>query len=63
MVLFYFLMVIFRENGESATVMFYNNMGVIHYAMGKPNLACHYFRQALKEDQNILGLFKKNESK
>lgn len=43
--------------------MFYNNMGVIHYAMNKPNLACHYFRQALKEDQAIKGSFKKNESK
>ncbi|CAG9821316.1 unnamed protein product [Phaedon cochleariae] len=36
--------------GESSTVMFYSNMGVIHHALGKPNLACHYFQMALKED-------------
>ncbi|KAJ8964599.1 hypothetical protein NQ317_017654 [Molorchus minor] len=44
---------VYSDCGESSTVMFYNNMGVIHHAMGKPNLACHYFRTALKEDQNI----------
>lgn len=36
--------------GEDSTVLFYNNIGVAHYAMGKPNLACHYFQTALKED-------------
>lgn len=30
--------------------MINNNIGVIHHAMGKPNLACHYFQTALKED-------------
>lgn len=40
----------FSEVGESSTVIFYNNMGAIHHAMGKPNLACHYFQKALKED-------------
>lgn len=30
--------------------MFYNNMGVLHHAMGKPNLACHYYQKALQED-------------
>ncbi|KAG5884107.1 hypothetical protein JTB14_024147 [Gonioctena quinquepunctata] len=40
----------YGDHGESSTVMFYNNMGVIHYAMGKPNLACHYFQTALKGD-------------
>lgn len=38
-------------------------MGVIHYAMGKTNLACHYFRQALREDQANMKNLKKNESK
>ncbi|KAJ8962748.1 hypothetical protein NQ318_001146 [Aromia moschata] len=44
---------VYGECGESSTVLFYNNMGVIHHAMGKPNLACHYFQMALKEDTNI----------
>lgn len=39
-------------------------MGVIHYAMGKPNLACHYFQTALKEDIRIFqNLQKKDDSK
>lgn len=47
------------ENGDSSTVIFYNNMGVIHHAMGKTHLACHYFRQALKEDQLAVNSFVK----
>ncbi|CAH1971240.1 unnamed protein product [Acanthoscelides obtectus] len=43
----------FSDCGESSTIMFYNNMGVIHHAIGKPNLACHYFQMALKEDINL----------
>ncbi|KAJ8932066.1 hypothetical protein NQ314_014966, partial [Rhamnusium bicolor] len=43
----------YGEYGESSTLMFYNNMGVLHHAMGKPNLACHYVQMALKEDINI----------
>lgn len=39
-----------RDCGEDSTILFYNNIGVVHYAMGKPNLACHYFQCALKED-------------
>lgn len=41
---------VYHECGESSTLMFYNNMGAIHHAMGKPNLACHYFQMALKEE-------------
>lgn len=36
--------------------MFYNNLGVIHHAMGKPNLACHYYNQALLEEQPLTKL-------
>lgn len=39
--------------------MINNNMGVIHHGMGKPNLACHYFQMALKEDMS----FSENDSK
>lgn len=45
--------------GESSTVMFYDNMGVIHHAMGKHNMACHYFQKALKEDIAITSTNKK----
>lgn len=37
-------------------------MGVIHHAMGKPNLACHYFQLALKEDMALTNS-PKNEDK
>lgn len=40
--------------------MFYNNMGVIHHAMGKPNLACHYYQKALKEDITLTSITKKD---
>nr|XP_022912981.1 CCR4-NOT transcription complex subunit 10 [Onthophagus taurus] len=43
----------YNEHGESSTVIFYNNMGVIHHSLGKPNLAAHYFQLALKEDNAI----------
>lgn len=39
--------------GESSFVLINNNMGAIHHAMGKPNLACHYFQTALKEDMKL----------
>lgn len=34
-------------------------MGVIYHGMGKPNLACHYFQLALKEDM----IFSETDSK
>nr|CAH7758857.1 unnamed protein product [Callosobruchus chinensis] len=43
----------YTDCGESSTVMFYNNMGAIHHAIGKHNLACHYFQMALKEDIHL----------
>lgn len=33
--------------------MLNNNIGVNYHALGKPNLACHYFQKALKEDINL----------
>lgn len=53
----------FSDVGESSTVMFYNNMGVIHHAMGKHNMACHYFQKALKEDIAITSSNKKENGK
>lgn len=51
----------FSDSGESSTLMFYNNMGVIHHAMGKPNLACHYFQLALKEDLALTSNLRKDK--
>lgn len=42
----------YRDYGESSYVMINSNMGVIYHAMGKPNLACHHFQVALKEDMS-----------
>ncbi|XP_044263264.1 CCR4-NOT transcription complex subunit 10 [Tribolium madens] len=52
---------VYNDSGESSTLMFYNNMGVIHHAMGKPNLACHYFQLALKEDIALTNNAKKDK--
>lgn len=41
---------IYSECGESSSIMQYNNLGVIYHAMGKPNMACHYFQKAIKAD-------------
>lgn len=40
----------FSDVGESALVMQYNNLGVLHHAIGKFHFACHYYQKALKED-------------
>ncbi|KAL1512678.1 hypothetical protein ABEB36_002234 [Hypothenemus hampei] len=51
----------FYEYGESSNVMYNNNMGVVYHAMGKPNLACHYFQKAIKEDISIWQDIKKKD--
>lgn len=56
--------IVSSEYGESSSVLIKNNMGAIHHGMGKPNLACHYFQMALKEDMihsNIDGKKSKHE--
>lgn len=44
----------FVETGENASVLFYNNMGCIHFYMGRPNLGCHYFQKALHENEQVV---------
>ncbi|XP_076379110.1 CCR4-NOT transcription complex subunit 10 [Megalopta genalis] len=44
----------FKTTGESSAVLYYNNMACIHFAMGKPNLACFYLRKALRENKSAL---------
>lgn len=40
----------YNDHGESSKIMYYNNMGILHHTLGKPNLACYHFQKALKED-------------
>ncbi|XP_012284437.1 CCR4-NOT transcription complex subunit 10 isoform X2 [Orussus abietinus] len=44
----------YRIQGESAAVLYYNNMACLHHAMGKLNLACFYLRKALQENKNAV---------
>ncbi|XP_076288997.1 CCR4-NOT transcription complex subunit 10 [Lasioglossum baleicum] len=44
----------FKTTGESSAVLYYNNMACIHFAMGKPNLACFYLRKALRENKSAV---------
>ncbi|XP_015190181.1 PREDICTED: CCR4-NOT transcription complex subunit 10 [Polistes dominula] len=44
----------FKSCGKFSAVLYYNNMACIHLAMGKPNLACFYLRQALYENKTAV---------
>ena len=48
-----------HETGEHVPTMYYNNLGVIHFAMQKPNLGAFYFRKALHENTQIVNEFHK----
>uniref|UniRef100_A0A674MPD1 CCR4-NOT transcription complex subunit 10 n=1 Tax=Takifugu rubripes TaxID=31033 RepID=A0A674MPD1_TAKRU len=40
------------KTGECVRCMFWNNLGCIHFAMGKHNLGIFYFKQALQENDH-----------
>uniref|UniRef100_A0A8C3CK61 CCR4-NOT transcription complex subunit 10 n=1 Tax=Cairina moschata TaxID=8855 RepID=A0A8C3CK61_CAIMO len=42
----------FMKTGECLRCMFWNNLGCIHFAMGKHNLGIFYFKKALQENDN-----------
>ncbi|XP_030061898.1 CCR4-NOT transcription complex subunit 10 isoform X2 [Microcaecilia unicolor] len=42
----------FLKTGECIRCMFWNNLGCIHFAMGKHNLGIFYFKKALQENDN-----------
>ncbi|XP_075683280.1 CCR4-NOT transcription complex subunit 10 isoform X3 [Rhinoderma darwinii] len=42
----------FMKTGECARCMFWNNLGCIHFAMGKHNLGLFYFKKAIQENDN-----------
>ncbi|XP_063976215.1 CCR4-NOT transcription complex subunit 10 [Diachasmimorpha longicaudata] len=44
----------YRICGESAAVLYYNNVACINYANGKPNLAAFYFQKALEENRKAV---------
>uniref|UniRef100_T1J4Y2 CCR4-NOT transcription complex subunit 10 n=1 Tax=Strigamia maritima TaxID=126957 RepID=T1J4Y2_STRMM len=51
------------DSGESLSIMFCNNIGCIHFYMGKSNLGSYYFHQALQENDKVLETINKsNES-
>lgn len=43
----------FSLKGECMRCMFWNNLGCIHFAMGKHNLGLFYFKKALQENDHI----------
>ena len=45
---------IVTEAGECLSSFMFNNMGCIHYEMGKYSLAAHYFRKAVDENDAAL---------
>ena len=40
------------HSGECVRCMFWNNLGCIHFAMGKHNLGIFYFKKALQENDH-----------
>ncbi|OXU31107.1 hypothetical protein TSAR_016403 [Trichomalopsis sarcophagae] len=44
----------FRSSGESIAVLYYNNIASLHFAMGKPHLACFYLKAALEENKKSI---------
>ncbi|XP_068612171.1 CCR4-NOT transcription complex subunit 10 [Brachionichthys hirsutus] len=40
------------KTGECVRCMFWNNLGCIHFAMGKHNLGVFYFKKALQENEH-----------
>ncbi|XP_076325129.1 CCR4-NOT transcription complex subunit 10 isoform X1 [Tachypleus tridentatus] len=44
----------FKETGDNIAAMYYNNMGCLHFYMGKPNLGCFYFNKAVQEHNNAI---------
>lgn len=51
--IFQFTKIVFSVlSGECLRCMFWNNLGCIHFAMGKHNLGIFYFKKALQENDN-----------
>ncbi|XP_011494326.1 PREDICTED: CCR4-NOT transcription complex subunit 10-B [Ceratosolen solmsi marchali] len=44
----------FKTCGECIAVLYYNNIASLHFALGKPNLACFYLKSALEENKKVV---------
>lgn len=44
--------IVLSHSGECVRCMFWNNLGCIHFAMGKHNLGIFYFKKALQENDH-----------
>ncbi|CAD6233953.1 GSCOCG00007429001-RA-CDS, partial [Cotesia congregata] len=44
----------YKIHGESAAVIYYNNIACVHFARGKPNLAAFYLKRALVENKKAI---------
>ncbi|XP_008546859.1 CCR4-NOT transcription complex subunit 10 [Microplitis demolitor] len=44
----------YKVHGESAAVIYYNNIACVHFARGKPNLAAFYLKRALVENKKAV---------
>ena len=42
------------ESGECLAAFYFNNIGCLHYHLGKYNLAAHYLRKAIEENDAAL---------
>ena len=45
---------IVTESGECLSAFYFNNVGCIHHHLGKYNLAAHYLRKAIEENDAAL---------
>ena len=45
------------EAGECLTAFSFNNLGCIHYQLGKYNLSAHYLRKAIEENDAAMNGF------
>ena len=45
------------EAGQCLPSLYFNNLGCLHYHMGKHSLACYYFSKALHENDSALNDF------
>lgn len=48
-----------EETGEALPVMYYNNLGVIHFYLKKHHLGAFYFRKAIEENERMCSEFHK----
>ncbi len=48
---------IVTDAGECLSAFYFNNIGCVHFKLGKYSLAAHYFRKAIEENDAALNGF------